>query len=181
MSDNTSQNQASRKAPRWAIGAGIGAAVSCFIVVGLSGCEAKASSRDFLNSRAEELAEQHASTLGCDLAKDLRIVDAQYGTIGYEHQQLERTAALEERAPAVHAVIALTCMNHSAATEEEIFQQVIVGMDTGADEPQCRGIESITRYDANRNQVTGYEVDVDASGKANDVAKLRGVCDFQKS
>jgi len=88
---------------------------------------------------------------------------------------------VDGRAPAVHAVIALTCMNNTAATENEIFQQVIVGVDTRADEPRCRGIESITRYDATSYRVTGYEVDRDASGHGNSVAKLRGVCDFQQS
>jgi len=54
-------------------------------------------------------------------------------------------------------------------------------MDTHADEPQCRGIESITKYDENKHQATGYEVDVNVFGGANSVATLRGVCDFQKS
>ena len=42
-------------------------------------------------------------------------------------------------------------------------------------------IESITRYDVNSHQSTGYEVDVNILGGANSVATLRGVCDFQKS
>lgn len=181
MSDNTSQKQVGRRVPRWAIGAGFGAAVAFLVVMGLSGSNASAASRESLNSQAAELAEEHASRLGCDLAKDLRIVDAQYGTIGYDHQDLGRSVALESRAPAVHAVIALTCMNNAAATEDEIFQQVIVGIDPDADEPRCRGIQSITKYDVRSHQATGYEVDLDAASGGNDVAKLRGVCDFRKS
>ena len=181
MSDNTSQQQATRRVPRWLIGAGFGAAASLFVVMAMSGSNASAASRASLNSQAEELAEEQASRLGCDLAKDLRIVDAQYGTIGYDHQDLARAAALENRAPAVHAVVALTCMNNTAATEDEIFQQVIVGIDTGADEPRCRGIQSITRYEGAGHAMTGYQVDLDESGNGNSVAKLRGVCDFQKS
>ena len=181
MSDNPSQNQASRKVPRWVIGAGICATVSFFVVMGLSGSNASAASQASLISQAEELAEQHASRLGCDLAKNLRIIDAQYGTIGYDHRDLVRTVALESRAPAFHAVIALTCMNSAASTEEDIFQQVIVGMDTDADEPRCPGIQSITNYDATSHRATGYEVDLDTSGNGNSVAKLRSVCDFQKS
>jgi len=181
MSDNTSQNQVSRRVPRWVIGAGFGAAIALLVVMGLSGRNASADSQEALISQAEELAEEHASRLGCDLAKDLRIIDAQYGTIGYDHRDLARTAAVDGRAPAVHAVVALTCMNNAAATENEMFQQVIVGIDTHADEPRCRGIQSITTYEATSQRVTGYEVDLDASGNGNSVAKLRGVCDFQKS
>jgi len=179
MSDNTSQEQAGRKVPRRVIGAGIGAAVSLLVVLGLS--DSREVSQASLNSQAEELSAQHSSRLGCDLAKDRRIIDAQYGTIGYDHRGLVRTAALEKRAPAVHAVVALTCVNRTAETESEIFQQVIVGMDADADESPCRGIESITRYDVNSHQATGYEVDVNVLGGANSVATLRGVCDFQKS
>ena len=181
MSDNTSQKQASRKVPRWLIGAGLAAAVSFLVVLGLSGSNASAASRASLISQAEELAEEHASSLGCDLSKNLRIIDAQFGTIGYDHRDLGRTAALEGRAPAVHAVVALTCMNSVAASEDDVFQQVIVGVDTKADEPRCRGIQSITKYDVISHQPTGYQVDLDTSGNGNSVAKLRGVCDFQKS
>jgi len=181
VSDNTSQKPASRRVPRWVIGAGFGAAASFFLVIGLSGSNASAGSQASLISQAEELAEEHASTLGCDLTKNMRIIDAQYGTVGYDHKDLERVAALKSRAPAVHAVIALTCMNSVAATEDDIFQQVIVGMDANADEPRCRGIQSITKYDVTSHQATGYEIDFDASGNGNSVAKLRGVCDFQKS
>ena len=181
MSDNTSQKPASRGVPRWVIGAGLGAAAAFFLVMGLSGSNASAGSQASLISQAEELAEEHAAMLGCDLTKNQRIIDAQYGTIGYDHHDLERAAALRSRAPAVHAVIALTCMNSVAATEDDIFQQVIVGMDTNADEPRCRGIQSITKYDVTSHLATGYEVDLDASGNGNSVAKLRGVCDFRKS
>jgi len=179
MSDNTSQTQAGRKVPRRVIVAGIGAAISFLVVWGLS--DSREFSRESLISQAEELSTQYSSRLGCDLAKDRRIIDAQYGTIGYDHQGLERTAALKNRAPAVHAVIAVTCVNRTADTEGEIFQQVIVGMDTDADESQCRGIESITKYDVNTHQATGYEIDFNALGGWNTVATLRGVCDFQKS
>jgi hypothetical protein len=181
MSDDTSQKQVSRKVPRWIVGTGIGAAVSLLIVTGLSSGNASAGSRASLISQAEELAEEHASRLGCDLTKNLQVIDAQYGSIGYDHQGLVRTAALENRAPAVHAIVALTCMNSAAATEEQVVQQVIVGVDTQADEPRCPGIESITTYDSTRHQPTGYQVDFDAAGNGNDVAKLRAVCDFRKS
>ena len=179
MSDNTSQEQAGRKVPRRVIGAGIAAAISFLVVWGLS--DSRESSQASLISEAEELSAQHSTRLGCDLAKDRRIIDAQYGTIGYDHQGLVRTAALENRAPAVQAVIAFTCVNRTAETEGEIFQQVIVGLDTHDDESQCRGIESITKYDQDRHQATGYEIDVNFLGGANSVATLRGVCDFQKS
>jgi len=179
MSDNTSQEQAGRKVPRRVIGAGIGVAISFLVVWGLS--NSRESSQASLISEAEELSAQHSTRLGCDLAKDRRIIDAQYGTIGYDHQGLVRTAALENRAPAVQAVIAFTCVNRTAETEGEIFQQVIVGLDTHDDESQCRGIESITKYDQDRHQATGYEIDVNFLGGANSVATLRGVCDFQKS
>ena len=179
MSDNTAQKPAGRKVPRRVIGAGIGAAIIFLVVLGLS--DSGEFSQASLISQAEELSAQHSSRLGCDLAKNRRIVDAQYGTIGYDHRGLVRTAALENRAPAVHAVIAFTCVNRSAETEGEVFQQVIVGVDTHADESQCRGIESITRSDVNSHQSTGYEVDVNILGGANSVATLRGVCDFQKS
>ena len=56
-----------------------------------------------------------------------------------------------------------------------------MGIDTSADEPRCRGIQPITKYEATSQRVTGYEVDLDASGNGNSVAKLRGVCDFQKT
>jgi hypothetical protein len=181
VSDNTSQKSASRGVPRWVIGAGFGAAAAFFLAMGLSGSNASAGSQASLISQAEELAEEHAAMLCCDLTKNQRIIDAQYGTIGYDHQGLVRTAALDSRAPAVHAIVALTCMNSAAATEEQVVQQVIVGVDTQADEPRCPGIESITKYDSTRQQPTGYQVDVDASGNGNDVAKLRTVCDFQKS
>ena len=182
MSENTSQKQVSRGLPRWVIGAGFGAAVaSFFLVMGLSGNNANAGSQASLISQAEELAEEHASRLGCDLTKNLRIIDAQYGTIGYDHEDFERTAALDSRGTAVHAVIALTCMNSAEATEDDIFQQVIVGIDTNADEPRCRGVQSITQYDGTSHLATGYKVDLDASGNRNSVAKLRGVCDFRKS
>lgn len=180
MSDNNSQKQPSRKLPRWVMGTGLAAVVSLFVVMGLSG-NASAASRASLVSQAEELAEEHASALGCDLAKNLRVIDAQYGSIGYDQQDLARGESLGGRVPAIHAVVALTCMNNAAATEEEIFQQLIVGMDTAADEPRCRGIESITKYDVTSHKVTGYEVDNDGTGQKNDVAKLRGVCDFRKS
>jgi hypothetical protein len=179
VSDTTPQTQANRKVPRWIIGAGSGATAFIFLVLALSG--GNAASRSSLISQAEELAQQRASRLGCDRSKDLRIVNAQYGTIGFDHESLERTAALENRAPAVHAVIALTCMNHATATEGDLFQQVIVSMETDADEPLCRGIESITRYDMTSHLPTGYTVDFDNSGNRNYVAKLRGVCDFQES
>jgi hypothetical protein len=181
VSENPSQKQTTRREPRWIIGAALGAVISIFFAMGVPGGNASAGSREALISQAEELAEEHASRLGCDLAKNLQVIDAQYGTIGYDHQDLERAAALEDRAPAVHAVVALTCMNSAAATEENIFQQVIVGMDTSADEPRCRGIQSITKYDVTSHQATGYEVDFDASGNGNSVAKLRGACDFRKS
>ena len=181
MSDNTSQKQTNRRLPRWVIGAGFGAAACLLVVMGLSGGNASAASRESLISQAQELAEEHASRLGCDLAKNVRVIDPQYGTIGYDHQNFERTPALASRAPAVHVVIGLTCMNSSAATEDDIFTQVIVGIDDDADEPRCRGIQSITKYDETRHRVTGYEVDLDASGNENSVGKLRGVCDFQKS
>ena len=181
MPENTSREQVSRRVTRWLIGAGMGAAISLFLVLGLSGNSASAGSQAALISQAEELAEEHSSKLGCDLTKNLRIIEAQYGTIGYDHLDLERTAALERRAPAVHAVIALTCMNSAAATEDDIFQQVIVGIDTAADEPRCRGSQSITRYDEISHLATGYKVDLDASGAGNSVARLRGGCDFRKS
>jgi hypothetical protein len=72
-------------------------------------------------------------------------------------------------------------MNHATATEGDLFQQVIVSMETDADEPLCRGIESITRYYMTSHLPTGYTVDFDNSGNRNYVAKLRGVCDFQES
>ena len=181
MSDNTSQGQAGRKMPRWVIGASIGVSAFLVVTMGLSGGNASAASQASLISRAEELSAQHSSRLGCDLAKNRRIIDAQYGTIGYDHHGLVRTAALENRAPAIQAVIAFTCVNRMAETEGEIFQQVIVGMDTDADESKCRGVESITKYDVNSHQATGYEIDVNFLGGANSVATLRGVCDFQKS
>jgi hypothetical protein len=179
MSVNTSHEQARRKVPLWVIGAGVGAAISVLVALGLS--DSRELSQASLISQAQELSAQHSSRLGCDLAKDRRIIDAQYGTIGYDHQGLVRTAALENRAPAVHAVIAVTCVNRTAETEGEIYQQVIVGMDRDADESPCRGIESITKYDANKHHATGYEVDVNFLGGTNSVATLRGVCDFQKS
>jgi hypothetical protein len=181
VTDNNSQQQASRKAPRWMIGVGIGASACFLIIMSLSGGNANAASRESLISQAEDIAEQHASKLGCDLAENLRVIDAQYGTIGFDQQDLARAAALDKREPAVHAVIALTCMNNAAATEEDLFQQVIVGMDTDAGEPRCRGIEPITKYDVNSHKVTGYEVDLNASGSGNDVVTLRRVCDFKKS
>jgi len=180
MSDNVSQTQVGRKVPRWVIGACVGAAVALLVVIS-SGSNANAASRESLVSQVEEQAEQHASRLGCDLAKNLRIVDVQYGTIGYDQQDLARSVALKDRVPAVHAVVGLTCMNNAAATEEEIFQQVIVGIDTSADEPRCVGIQSITKYEATSHRANGYQVDLDASGHGNSVAKLRGVCDFQRS
>lgn len=180
MSDNTSQTQVGRKVPRWVIGAGSAVAVALLFMVA-NGSNANAGSRASLVAQVEQEAEQQASRLGCDLAKNLRVIDAQYGTIGYDRQDLSRGAALEGRAPAVHAVVALTCMNNSAGTEDDIFQQILVGIDTAADEPRCLGIESITRYDANNSDTTGYKVDVNASGNPNSVAKLRGACDFQKS
>lgn len=180
MSDNVSQTQAGRKVPRWVIGTGSAIAVALLVMVSI-GNNANAASRASLNAQVEEQAEQQASRLGCDLAKNLRVIDAQYGTIGYDRQDLARGAALEGRAPAVHAVVALTCMNNAAGTEDEIFQQILVGIDTAADEPRCLGIESITRYNANTEGAAGYEVDHDASGRQNSVAKLRGACDFKKS
>ena len=179
MSDNISQAPAGHKLPRWVIGTGVGVAAALLIVI--FGSNARAASRESLVSQVEEEAEQHASRLGCDLAKNLRIIDAQYGTIGYDQQDLARGAALKDRAPAVHAVVGLTCMNNTAATEEEIFQQVIVGIDTAADEPRCLGIQSITRYEVTSHRANGYQVDLDASGNGNSVAKLRGACDFRKS
>jgi hypothetical protein len=181
MSDNISQARADRKMPRWMIGTGSAIAVALLTVMIANGSNANAGSRASLVAQVEEEAEQQASRLGCDLAKNLRVIDAQYGTIGYDQQDLVRGNALEGRAPAVHAVVGLTCMNNAAGTEDEMFQQVLVGIDVAADEPRCRGVESITRFDATSNVVTGYQVDVDASGKANSVARLRGVCDFQKS
>lgn len=182
MPENTSSEQVSRKVPRWAIGAGVGAAtVAFFLVVSLSGNSANAGSKAALISQAEELAEEQAGRVGCDLTKNLRIIDAQYGTIGYDQQDLVRSAALKSRAPAVHAVVGLTCMNSAAATEDEIYQQIIVGIDSSADEPRCLGIQSITKYEVTSHRVTGYEVDLNASGNGNSVAKLRGVCDFRKS
>lgn len=181
MSDNTSQTQTSRKVPRWVIGAGVGAAVALLVVVGSSASSAKAASRESLASQVEEVAEQHASRLGCDLAKNLRIIDAQYGTIGYDQHDLARGTALERRAPAVHAVVGLTCMNNAQETEDELFQQVIVGIDPAAEEPRCLGIQSITKYESASHRANGYVVDLDESGNANSVAKLRGACDFQKS
>ena len=178
MSDNISQTH--RKVPRWVIGASLGVAVALLIVV-VSGGNARAASRESLVTQVEEQAEQQASRLGCDLAKNLRIIDAQYGTIGYDQQDLVRSAALKSRAPAVHAVVGLTCMNSAAATEDEIYQQIIVGIDSSADEPRCLGIQSITKYEVTSHRVTGYEVDLNASGNGNSVAKLRGVCDFRKS
>lgn len=180
MSDNISQTGTRSKAARWSIAAGSGAAVILLFVLGTSR-SAGAASRESLISQAEEQAEQQASRLGCDLAKNLRVIDAQYGTIGYDHRDLARGDALESRAPAVHAVVGLTCMNNTAETEEDIFQQVIVGIDAAADEPRCLGIQSITTYEANSHQVTGYEVDLNTSGGGNSVAKLRAVCDFQIS
>jgi hypothetical protein len=179
--ENTSSEQVSRKVPRWAIGAGVGAAtVAFFLVVSLSGNSANAGSKAALISQAEELAEEQAGRVGCDLTKNLRVIDAQYGSIGYEHRNFERDTPLEGRAPAVHAVIALTCMNSTEATEDDIFQQVIVGLDKNADEPRCRGVQSITQYDVTSHLATGYRVDLDA-GNSDSVARLRGVCDFQKS
>lgn len=181
MSDNTSQTTVSRKVPRWVIGTGAGVAFAVLVVFLSSGGNANAASRASLRSQVEEKAEQKAAQLGCDLAKNLRVVDEQYGTIGYDRQDLERGAALEGRAPAVHAVIALTCMNNAAATEEDIFQQVIVGYDAGADEMRCFGIQSITKYEPTSHRANGYQVDLDASGNGNDIARLRGACDFRKS
>lgn len=181
MSDNTSQTPATRKVPRWVIGTGFGVALAVLVFTLSSGSNANAGSRAALVSQVEEVAEQNASRLGCDLAKNLRVIDAQYGTIGYDRKDLARGTALGSRAPAVHAVVGLTCMNNSAATEEEIFQQIIVGIDTAADEPLCLGIESITKYEVTSHRASGYQVDLDASGNGNDVAKLRGVCDFKKS
>jgi len=181
MSENTSLEQTGRRAPRWVIGACIGAGVLLFAVIGFSGGAAGAVSHASLNSQAEEFVEEHVSQLGCDRAKNRRIINAQYGTIGYDHQGTLRTALPEGRAPAVHAVIGLTCINDAAVTEEEIFQQVIVAVDTDADELRCSGIESITRYDVKSKKASGYLVDFDDSGNRNGVAVLRAVCDFQES
>ncbi len=181
MPDNLSQTPAARKLPRWVIGTGFGVAVALVVVMAVSGNNARAASRASLASQVEEVAEQHASILGCDLTKNLRIIDAQYGTIGYDQHDLERSTALEGRAPAIHAVVGLTCMNNTAGTEDDIYQQIIVGIDTAADEPRCLGIQSITKFEAGSQHPAGYQVDLEASGNGNSVAKLRGVCDFQKS
>lgn len=182
MTENTSLQQAGSKAPRWLIGTIIGAAALILAGMGVTVWGGNEVSQASLNSQAEELVEEHVSQLGCDRAKNRRIINAQYGTIGYDHQGTLRTALPEGRAPAVHAVIALTCINDTAATEEEIFQQVIVAIDTDADEPRCRGIESITRYDMkSKKPIGGYQVDYDDSGNRNGVAVLRAVCDFQTS
>jgi hypothetical protein len=180
MSDNISQTQVGRKVPRWVIGAGSGVAVALLIAFTIGG-NANAASKASLVAQVKDAAEQQASRLGCDLTKNQRVIDAQYGTFGYDQHDLVRGDALQERAPAVHAVVSFTCMNNTVGTEDEVFQQIIVGVDIAADEPRCLGIESITKIDAHSNQVTGYDVDRDASGRENSVAKLRAVCDFKKS
>lgn len=181
MSDNVSQTPTGRKVPRWIIGTGSGIAVALLFVMISNGSNANAASRASLVAQAEAQAEQQASRLGCDLAKNLRVIDAQYGTIGYDRQDLARGNALAGRAPAVHAVVALTCMNNTAGTEDDIFQQIIVGIDTAADEPRCLGVQSINKYEGDDRQVSGYQVDLDGSGKPNSIVKLRAACDFQKS
>jgi hypothetical protein len=180
MSDNVSQTQVGRKVPRWVIGTGSAIAVALLVMVSM-GSNANAASRASLAAQVEQAAEQQASRLGCDLAKNLRVVEAHFGTIGYDKQDLARGEALPERAPAVHGVVALTCMNNAAGTEDEIFQQIIVGVDVAADEPRCLGVQSINKYSGTDQQVAGYQVDVDASGKPNSIVKLRAACDFQKS